>query len=153
MKKADISLHYDEEARVITIEAKKETRFSSGLAGKDDTGSANTSVSVVDENTVHMSNSLTKAEKKAFRRQHNKELKKFGTLHHKIERSYGYSSRSLRVPDDAELEFTKAIFKDGLLVISMARNKDQWEYKEHPSHIKDVPVEGVEALVTHKFDM
>jgi hypothetical protein len=146
MKQDDITLKYDEETRVLNIDACKVTRFSSD----NDTTTADTAEVPISQDLP--SDALSKSEKRIVRRQNSKALKKHGVLHHKVERSFGYISRSMSVPEDAELEYTKALYKDGLLVITMPRNKTQWKHKEHPNHIKTVTVESADHLTPRQFD-
>jgi hypothetical protein len=153
MKQDDITLKYDEETRVINIDACKVTRFSSDndtTTGASARPGADTAEVPISQDLP--SDALSKSAKRIVRRQNSKALKKHGVLHHKVERSFGYISRSMSVPEDAELEYTKALYKDGLLVITMPRNKSQWKYKEHPNHIKTVTVESADHLTLRQFD-
>lgn len=171
VEQENISLSYDDETRVLTIKAAKETYFSNDQDTKNKaaTGKGNgkkvkkataietpTAAAAAEPPAVNISalnelyqletNALTKAEKKALRRQRKKAMKESGvsgnTLYHRVERSYGVSTRSMTMPEDAELENMRAWYKDGLLVISMPRNEGLSKSKEYLSHIKKVPIEA-----------
>ena len=45
--------------------------------------------------------------------------------YHRIERSYGSFMRSFSIPDDAAPDKVSADFKDGLLIIHIAKSEDK----------------------------
>lgn len=170
MQSEDISLSYDEETRVLTIKAVKgehfkgynrADRYNNGSEANFDVESYSTkhkereSTEVPDKDRIKTSvefpvepvepndflaNILTHHERETIRQA----LIKLGRLNH----GSAFARRSLALPHDAELENMRAWYKDGLLVITMPRNARQWNHKDHPCHIKTVPVTEGNNLTT-----
>ncbi|PWN28359.1 HSP20-like chaperone [Jaminaea rosea] len=103
-----VKVHVDDEGRTISIEGEMRKEYDSR-----DLASAKKSSSKGGDNASEATSSSTSSDKQAQPRIHG----------HVTERLYGHFSRSLWLPESAELDKISASFKDGLLRINVPKKE------------------------------
>lgn len=121
MDKKNIKLTVDENEKLLTIEANKETYFSTNKLS----------------NLIKSKDNIPiESDKKLY-----ENLSDNNKFHH-IERSYGMIKRSFSIPDDGELENIKAIYSNGVLIISIPKKLNAKSFQnEKLEHIKEIAIE------------